>query len=212
MAINYHTITSILATFCCFRCLRRRLTPASVATSLCSSLLSTPSCCRPWPCCLPLMLPPLPPPSDTGPACFCRPQPKRGSNTIVRDLEWTMPLLTSADASIAAMWNFTSLGLPFSKYSAILAKSPPNKIPKKFYLLRKFPQNPICLGLGLDSELARNPAMCLVHNWMAPYKHKVGIPLVSMDDAKSCHKQFLPVFCSLLARQCRNKHAECDLV
>jgi hypothetical protein len=59
---------------------------------------------------------------------------------------------------------FTSLRLPFSKYSAILAKSPPNKILAKFHLLRKFPQNSIHSGLGLDSELARNPAMCLVHN------------------------------------------------
>jgi hypothetical protein len=30
------------------------------------------------------------------------------------------------------VWNFISVGLPFSKYSAILAISPPNKIPKKF--------------------------------------------------------------------------------
>jgi hypothetical protein len=57
------------------------------------------------------------------------------------------------------VWNFTSLRLPFSKYSAILAKNLPNEIPKKFHLLRKFLQNSICLGLGLDSELTRNPAM-----------------------------------------------------
>jgi hypothetical protein len=37
------------------------------------------------------------------------------------------------------VWNFTSLGLLFSKYLAILAKSLPNKIPAKFHLLRKFP-------------------------------------------------------------------------
>jgi hypothetical protein len=47
---------------------------------------------------------------------------------------------------------------------------------------------------------------------MAPYKHKVEIPLVSMDDAKSCHEQFLPIFCSLLARQCRDKNAKCEFV
>jgi hypothetical protein len=62
------------------------------------------------------------------------------------------------------MWNFTSFGLPFSEYSAILAKSLPNKIPEKFHSLREFPQNSICSRLGLDSELTRNPAMCLVHN------------------------------------------------
>ncbi len=76
-----------------------------------------------------------------------------------------MPSRTNASMEQAlTMWNFTSLRLPFSEYSAILAKSPPNKIPKKFHLLRKFPQNSICSGLGLDSELTRNPAMCLVHN------------------------------------------------
>jgi hypothetical protein len=91
------------------------------------------------------------------------------------------------------MWNFTFLGLPFSKYLAILAKSPQNKIPGKFYLLRNFPKKSISSGLGIDSELVRNPAMCLVHNQMAPYKHKAEIPLVSMDDAKSCHEQFQPV-------------------
>jgi hypothetical protein len=37
------------------------------------------------------------------------------------------------------LWNFTSLRLSFSKYSAILAKSPPNKIPEKFHSLRNFP-------------------------------------------------------------------------
>jgi hypothetical protein len=47
------------------------------------------------------------------------------------------------------LWNFTSLGLPSSKYSAIFAKSPPNKIPPKFHLLGKFPQNFICSGFGL---------------------------------------------------------------
>jgi hypothetical protein len=62
------------------------------------------------------------------------------------------------------MWNFTSLGLPFSKYSAIFAEIPPNEIPKKFHLLRKFPKKSIYSGLGLDFKLARNPAMCLVHN------------------------------------------------
>ncbi len=54
--------------------------------------------------------------------------------------------------------------------------------------------------------------MCLVHNWMAPYKHKVEIPLISMDDAKSCHEQFPPFFRSLLMRQCRDKQAECKLI
>ncbi len=38
------------------------------------------------------------------------------------------------------------------------------------------------------------------------------ISLVSMDDTKSCHEQFLPVFCSLLVRQCRNEHAKCTLM
>jgi hypothetical protein len=59
---------------------------------------------------------------------------------------------------------FPSLGLPFSEYAAIHAKSLPNKIPKKFHLLKKFQQNSICSGLGLDSKLARTPTMCLVHN------------------------------------------------
>jgi hypothetical protein len=43
-------------------------------------------------------------------------------------------------------------------------------------------------------------------------KHKAEIPLVSMDDAKSCHEQFLPVFCLLLARQCPDEHAKCKLI
>jgi hypothetical protein len=47
---------------------------------------------------------------------------------------------------------------------------------------------------------------------MAPYKHKGEILLVSMDDAKSCYEQFLPVFCLLLTRQCCDKHAKCELV
>jgi hypothetical protein len=51
------------------------------------------------------------------------------------------------------VWNFTSHGLPFSKYSAILAKSPPSKILVKFHSLRKFPQNSICSGLRLNSNL-----------------------------------------------------------
>jgi hypothetical protein len=85
---------------------------------------------------------------------------------------------------------FTSLRLPLSEYLAILAKSPPNKIPAKFHLLRKFPQNSICSGLGLDSKLVRNSAMCLVIYYMAPYTHKAEIPLVSMDNAKSCCEQF----------------------
>ncbi len=58
---------------------------------------------------------------------------------------------------IGKLWNFTSLGLSFSKYSAILAKSPPNKIPVKFHLLRKFPHNSICSGLGLNSNLPEIP-------------------------------------------------------
>jgi hypothetical protein len=36
--------------------------------------------------------------------------------------------------------------------------------------------------------------MSLVQYEMAPYKHKAEIPLLSMDDAKSCHEQFLLVF------------------
>jgi hypothetical protein len=63
-----------------------------------------------------------------------------------------------------SLWNSTSLGLRFSKYLAILAKSLPNEIPAKFHLLRKFLHNSICSRLGINSELARNPAMCLVHN------------------------------------------------
>ncbi len=55
------------------------------------------------------------------------------------------------------MWNFTFLGLPFSKYSAILAKSPPKKIPAKFCLLRKVWWNSICSGLGLNSNLPEIP-------------------------------------------------------
>jgi hypothetical protein len=33
-----------------------------------------------------------------------------------------------------------------------------------------------------------------------------------MDEAKSCHEKFLPIFCLLLVRQCCNKHAECKLI
>jgi hypothetical protein len=47
---------------------------------------------------------------------------------------------------------------------------------------------------------------------MASYKHKVEILIISMDNAKSCHEQFPPVFHSLLARQCCDKHAMCELV
>jgi hypothetical protein len=57
----------------------------------------------------------------------------------------------------AGLWNFTSLGLPFSEYLAILAKSPPNKIPTKFHLLRRFPQNSICSGLGLNLDSSGIP-------------------------------------------------------
>jgi hypothetical protein len=103
MAINYHTITSISATFRCFRRLRRRSPPASVATSLSGSPLPMPTCFCPWPCCLPLLPPPLPPPADTGPARYRRPRPKRGSDAVVGDREWTIPLPTSADTSIEAM-------------------------------------------------------------------------------------------------------------
>ncbi len=39
------------------------------------------------------------------------------------------------------LWIFTSLRLPLSKYLAILAKCPPNKVPTKFHLLKIFPQN-----------------------------------------------------------------------
>jgi hypothetical protein len=53
--------------------------------------------------------------------------------------------------------NFLSLGLPLSKYLAILAKSLPNEIPAKFHLLRKFLQNSIRSGHGLNSKLAGNP-------------------------------------------------------
>ncbi len=101
MAFNYHTITSISVTFCRFR--HRRLPPASVATSLHGSSLPTPSCCCPWPRCLPLLPPPLLPPADPGPARYPHPRPKWGSDAVVRDCEWMIPLLTSADASIAAM-------------------------------------------------------------------------------------------------------------
>jgi hypothetical protein len=76
--------------------------------------------------------------------------------------------MVEADSNLkllpTSMWNFTSFGLPFRKYSAILAKSTPNKIPEKFHSLRKFLQNSIRSGLGLDSKLARNPVMSLVHN------------------------------------------------
>ncbi len=130
--------------------------------------------------------------------------------------------LSPGTLEFCLLWNFTSVGLPFSKYLAILAKSLPNKIPVKFHSLRKFPQNSIlsgsshknsiCSRLGLDSELAGNPTMCLVHNWMAPYKQKAEILLVSMDDAKSCHEQFPPIFCLLLTRQCHVKHAKWELV
>jgi hypothetical protein len=40
---------------------------------------------------------------------------------------------TSGQCRHPPLWNFTSLGLPFSKYSAILAKSLPNKFPAKFH-------------------------------------------------------------------------------
>jgi hypothetical protein len=54
--------------------------------------------------------------------------------------------------SINMVWNSTSLGLPFRKYLAILAESPPNKIPAKYHLLRAWTR------LGIIG----NPAMCLV--------------------------------------------------
>ncbi len=56
------------------------------------------------------------------------------------------------DIKVSRVWNFTSLGLPCSKYLANLAKSLPNKIPTKFHLLRKFPQISICSGLRLDLD------------------------------------------------------------
>jgi hypothetical protein len=65
MAISYHTIISISATFHHFRRLRQRLPPASVATSLCGLPLLTPSCCCPWPRCLLLVPSPLPSPAVT---------------------------------------------------------------------------------------------------------------------------------------------------
>ncbi len=40
----------------------------------------------------------------------------------------------------------------FSSYLAIHAKSLPNKIHAKFHLLRRFLQNSICSGLGLDLD------------------------------------------------------------
>jgi hypothetical protein len=55
------------------------------------------------------------------------------------------------------VWSFTSLGLPFSKHLAILAKSQPNKITAKFHSLREFPQNYIGSGLRLDSDLSEIP-------------------------------------------------------
>ncbi len=65
------------------------------------------------------------------------------------------------------LWNFTLHRLPFSKYLAILAKSLPNKIPVKFHLLRKFPQNSICSGLGLDSDsLGIPPFVCCNTKWL----------------------------------------------
>jgi hypothetical protein len=77
-----------------------------------------PSCCHLWMCCLPLLPPPLLPPANTGPARYCRPRPKHGSNAVVGDREWVTPLLTSVDASIAAtatkgMMSF-SLALDYS--------------------------------------------------------------------------------------------------
>ncbi len=70
---------------------------------------------------------------------------------IVNNPDWVrwadnvglMPLLHwycySFLEQIFNLWNFASLRIPFSKYSTILAKSPPNKFPKKFHSLRKFP-------------------------------------------------------------------------
>ncbi len=100
MAINY--LNNVSATFHCIRRLCWRLPPASVATSLCGLPLPMPSCCHPWMCCLLLLPPPLPPPTDTGLARYCRPRPKQGSNAVIGDCKWMMPLPTSADASIAA--------------------------------------------------------------------------------------------------------------
>jgi hypothetical protein len=67
---------------------------------------------------------------------------------------------------IPLLWNFTSLGLSFSKYSAILAKSPPNKIPLKFHLLRKFPQNSFALDLDSTPNLPENlPCVWCTTEW-----------------------------------------------
>jgi hypothetical protein len=110
------------------------------------------------------------------------------------------------------MWNFTSLGLPFSKCSAIFAKSlPNNKIPTK-KIAQEIPVKFHLLWTWTQLQLAGNPAMCLVHNWMMLYKHKAKITLISMDGVKSCHEQFPPIFRLLRARQCPDEHAGCKLV
>jgi hypothetical protein len=83
---------------------------------------------------------------------------------IVEILKSVTFILLLKEPYLCNLWNFTSFGIPFSEYSAILAKSLPNKIPEKFHLLRKFPQNSIHSGLRLNYKLARNPPMCLVHN------------------------------------------------
>jgi hypothetical protein len=85
----------------------------------------------------------------------------------------------------------------------------------------RFLRNSICSGnsrkipFSWDSDLTPNSPGILSCVWCTTewhYKHKSEILLVRMDDAKSCHEQFLPIFCSLLARQCRNKHAKCNLI
>jgi hypothetical protein len=84
-----------------------------------------------------------------------KPFPTPKISTVLQELE---------RFTFATVWNVTSLRLPLREYLVIIAKSPPNKIPTKFHLLRIFPQNFICSGLGLDSELAGNHAISLVRN------------------------------------------------
>jgi hypothetical protein len=90
----------------------------------------------------------------------------------------------------------------------------------------RFPRNSICsanshkIPFAWDLDLTPNPPGILSCVWCTTKWHYTNtnrksrseIPLVSMDDAKSCHEQFPPVFHLSLERQYRDKHAKCKLV
>ncbi len=111
-----------------------------------------------------------------------------------RPCTMTSPLcwVRTPHPEIGDMWNFTSLGLPFSKYLAVLSKSLPNKMPTKIPFAQKIPKNFHLLRTRTWLRLVRNAAVFgAILN--APYKHNAEIPLLIMDNEKSCHEQILLV-------------------